>query len=160
MQQLPEGKQPGPNRVPNEVYKRLPKFCAPLLVQVINEARKKGTLPEHFLEGDISMLYKNKGEREDTRNYRPITLLNTDYKIFTRMLAQRMNKVVHQFVSETQKGFVPDAFIAEAAMLMKMTEAYINEEPNERQGIFLFLDMEKAFDSEYRTNSLRKAWTR
>ena len=34
---------------------------------------------DHFLEGDISMLYK-KGDREDPRNYRLITLLNSDYK--------------------------------------------------------------------------------
>ena len=52
---------------------------------------KKGKLPPHFLEGDVAMLYK-KGDREDPRNYRPITLLNTDYKIFTRILAKRMEE--------------------------------------------------------------------
>ena len=54
--------------------------------------------------------------------------------------------VVHEFVSETQKGFVPDVLIADATMLLRLVEAYINEEPEERKGIFLFLDMEKAFD--------------
>ena len=91
------------------------------------------------------MLYK-KGDREDPRNYRPITLLNTDYKIFTRILSKRMSTVVHQFVSESQKGFVPEVFIAEATMLLKLIESHINDEPEDRQGIFLFLDMEKAFD--------------
>ena len=91
------------------------------------------------------MLYK-KGDREDPRNYRPITLLNTDYKIFTRVLFKRLLGVVHEFVSETQKGFVPDVLIADATMLLRLVEAYINEEPEERKGIFLFLDMEKAFD--------------
>ena len=91
------------------------------------------------------MLYK-KGDREDPRNYRPITLLNSDYKVFTRVLSKRMITVVHQFVSECQKGFVPDVFIAEASTLLRLVEAYINEEGSERQGAFLFLDMEKAFD--------------
>ena len=41
---------------------------------------------------------------------------------------------------------MPKTFIAEASMLLRLTEAYINEEPDSRKGIFLFLDMEKAFD--------------
>ena len=68
---------------------------------------------------------------------------NTDYKVFTRILAKRMCRVVHEFVSECQKGFVPGTFIADATMLLRLIESHINEEPTERQGIFLFLDMER-----------------
>ena len=58
-----------------------------------------------------------------------------------------MKQVVHEFVSECQKGFVPHAFIAECTMLMNAVEAYINDEAHpERGGMMLFLDMEKAFD--------------
>ena len=147
MENLPTGKQPGPNRIPNAVYKYLSKRLAPMLAAVLNHALVTGKLPDHFLEGDISVLYKNKGDRDDPRNYRPITLLNTDYKIFTRILASRMRDVVHQFVAECQKGFVPDVFIAEATALLKLVEAYINEDDEEdRKGVLLFLDMEKAFD--------------
>jgi len=145
MENLPIGKQPGPNRVPNAVYKYMSKHFAPKLVAVLNEAIEQDRLPKHFLEGDISVLYK-KNERTDPRNYRPITLLNTDYKVFTRVLARRMCRVVHEFVAENQKGFVPHAFIAEATTMLGLIEAYINEEPLERKGILLFLDMEKAFD--------------
>ena len=147
MENLPTGKQPGPNRIPNAVYKYLSKRLAPMLAAVLNHALVTGKLPDHFLEGDISVLYKNKGDRDDPRNYRPITLLNTDYKIFTRILASRMREVVHQFVAECQKGFVPDVFIAEATALLKLVEAYINEDDEEdRKGVLLLLDMEKAFD--------------
>ena len=62
------------------------------------------------------------------------------------VLAHRMIKVVHAFVAECQKGFVPDTFIAEATMLTRLIEGYINEEGEGREGIMLFLDMEKAFD--------------
>ena len=57
-----------------------------------------------------------------------------------------MQKVVHQFVDSQQKGFVPDTFIADATMMLHLVEAYINEEPMEREGMMIFLDMEKAFD--------------
>ena len=91
------------------------------MTAMLEEAHKNGKLPSQFLEGDIAMLYK-KNEREDMRNYRPITLLNTDYKIFTRVLTARMRGVVHEFTSECQKGFVPDTFIAEATMMMQMVD--------------------------------------
>jgi hypothetical protein len=131
MERLPRGKQAGPNRIPNEMYKVMPVVFAKEFAALVNESIKakrikKGQLPKSFLEGDISMLYK-KGDREDPRNYRPITLLNTDYKIFTRVLSKRMLGVVHEFVSETQKGFVPDVLIADATMLLRLVEAYINE---------------------------------
>ena len=55
MLHLPTGKQAGPNRIPNAVYKYLAAFFAPKLAQVVNEATRKGHLPRHFLEGDILM---------------------------------------------------------------------------------------------------------
>ena len=78
------------------------------------------------------------------RNWR----LNGDYKIFTRIhariLTQRMNHAVVQFVSDDQNGFVPHAFIAENLLRLQMIQAYMDEEDEE--GLFVFLDMEKAFD--------------
>ena len=96
-----------------------------------------------MLEGTISVLYKKKA-RDDPRNYRPITLLNNDYKIWMRILSQRMNEAVLQFVSQDQNGFVPDAFIAENIIRLQLLQDLIESE--DREAIFLFIDMEKAFD--------------
>ena len=60
MENLPIGKQAGPNRVPNAVYKYMSRFFAPKLCAVLNEASTNGRLPKHFLEGDIAMLYKKR----------------------------------------------------------------------------------------------------
>ena len=46
-----------------------------------------------------------------------------------------MAKVVHEFVAECQKGFVPDSFIAEATMLTRLIEGYINEDGEDKEGI-------------------------
>ena len=127
------------------MYRCLSKAVAPKLAAILRAAVGGGALPAEMIEGEISVMYKKK-DREDVRNYRPLTMLNTDYKIYTKILARRMKKVVHEFVSESQKGFTPDDFIAECSMLLNLIEAWINEEPDERKGLFLFLDMEKAFD--------------
>ena len=90
-----------------------------------------------MLEGDITLLYKKK-DRTDVRNYRPLTMLNTDYKVYTKVLANRLKTVVHQFVSEAQKGFVPDVCRAECSMLLNLIEAWVNEEPEDRKGSSYF----------------------
>ena len=146
MQSLPLGKSAGPDRIPNAVYKYMPVYFSKKLGAMLRESVAHGALPSSFMEGDISLLYK-KESREDPRNYRPITLLQNAYKIFTRVLAKRMKKVVHEFVSECQKGFTPHAFIAECSMLTNLIEAYMNDDDHpERGAMILFLDMEKAFD--------------
>jgi hypothetical protein len=94
-------------------------------------------------EGDIVLLYK-KGDSRDPRNYRPITLLQVDYKILAKILVARMKKVVNNFVSKEQLGFVPKRLIGEATHLLKLAQAYLEEEG--RDGLLLALDWEKAFD--------------
>ena len=109
---IPIGKSPGPDCIPNKFYKTMSKYTAPILVNVFNESRTRGTLPKTMSQGTISVLYK-KGARDNPTNYRPITLLNGDYKILMRILTERMNESIVQWISKDQNGFVPDAFIAE-----------------------------------------------
>ena len=89
MEKLALGKSAGPNRIPNAVYRYLSKHFAPKFKAMIEEAVRRERLPKSMLEGEISVLYK-KNDRDDVRNYRPITLLNSDYKIYTKLLAQSM----------------------------------------------------------------------
>eukprot|EP00966_Prymnesium_polylepis_P128027 2960766-Prymnesium_polylepis.1 len=57
-------------------------------------------------EGSIILLYKKKDPR-GIRNYRPITLLNADYKILTKIIVSRFKRVMDSFVGAEQTGFVP-----------------------------------------------------
>ena len=140
---LPAGKSPGPDRIPNQFYRSFAEIIAPILTAVFEESRDVGALPPSMLEGIISVLYKKK-EREDPRNYRPITLLNGDYKIMMRILTARMNEAVMQFVSRDQNGFVPNSFIAENLLRLQLLQDLIESE--DQEAIYLFIDMEKAFD--------------
>jgi len=140
---LPLGKSPGPDRIPNKFYRVFARVVSPILTKVYNESKEHGHLPDTLNQGIISVMYKKKS-REDPRNYRPITLLNNDYKILMRILTARMNEAVVQFVSKDQNGFVPDGFIAENIMRLQLIQ-YIIETEN-MEAVFIFLDMEKAFD--------------
>ena len=141
-------KSPGPDGIPSELYKYFLNILAPILLGVFNEAIENGSLPDFMKEGIISLLYKKK-DRKDIRNYRPVTLLNSDYKIFTKILTARLKTVVTQLIDPMQTGFVPGRFIAENSQFMRLLQAILDERDD--PGLFLFLDMEKAFD--------RVSWT-
>jgi len=140
---LPLGKSPGPDCLPNDFYKTFRKKLTPILTAVFNFAHEQGHLPKEMTHGLISVLYKKK-DRKDPRNYRPITLLNGDYKILMRILTARLKKAASQFVSEQQNGFVPGGFIVENILLLQLIQEYVEEENLE--ALFIFLDFEKAFD--------------
>ena len=140
---LPSGKSPGPDRLPNAFYIATAGLIAPLLASFYNAAHAHGALPEDCKKGMITLLYK-KNDRCDPRNYRPITLLNGDYKLMMRVLTERFNKAVLEFASTEQNGFVPEGFIVENIWLLQALQALAEE--GDQEAMFIFLDFEKAFD--------------
>ena len=77
-----------------------------LFMEMIEETRKNGQFEPRIRSGEIALLYKKEDPRE-VRNYRPITLLNVDYKIFAHMLVSRLKVVLDYIITEAQLGFVP-----------------------------------------------------
>ena len=79
------------------------------------------------------------------KNWRPITLLNCDYKIATKCIACRIKKVLPKLINNDQTGFMKNRFIGENITLIDNIINYANAEQIE--GLLLFIDFEKAFDS-------------
>jgi hypothetical protein len=77
-------------------------------IQLLVEAcMRNGRVPESWKEARTILLYK-KGEREAIQNWRPISITNCVYRIFTCLMArswQAVNARVHLF-SDSQKGFI------------------------------------------------------
>ena len=136
-------KATGPDGIPAEFYTQFEYLILERLHAVLTEAVERGWLDENMREGDINLLYK-KGDAREVRNYRPITLLQTDYKIYYKLMVARMKTVCESFVSRPQVGFVPKRVIGEATHLLKLIQAYYYE--TEEEGLILALDWEKAFD--------------
>ena len=94
-------------------------------------------------EGLISLIFK-KGDRLDARNWRPISLLNVDYKLASRVIAGRLLKVIHLVVSGDQTCGVPGRFIGENVALLRDVVTFATE--SNIPVAVLSLDQEKAFD--------------
>ena len=97
-----------------------------------------------FSDGWMSPIYKEKGERTKVVNYRPITLLNTDYKLLTKVLTIQLASVAPDIIHPSQAGFVPGRKLRNHTQLAHMIMHWA--EANEVNGAIVALDQEKAYD--------------
>ena len=79
------------------------------------------------------------------KNWPPISLLNTDYKIATKCVANWLKKVVQLPIETNQTGYIKGRFIGENMMIRLISDTIAQHEND--QGMIFFLDFEKALDS-------------
>ncbi|CAB3997114.1 Hypothetical predicted protein [Paramuricea clavata] len=140
---MSRGKTPGSDGFPMEFFVCFWDLLGPDLVRILNLAYQQGQLSISQRRGIIIVLYK-KHDRLETKNYRPISLLNVDYKIATRAIAGRLLGVIGSIVGYDQTCGIPGHTISENLMLMRDLIEYAD-----RADIplaLLSLDQEKAYD--------------
>ena len=96
-----------------------------------------------FTTGWMCPLFKKK-DPTDIRNYRPITLMNADYKLLTKVMALQLMDHAHQLIHPDQAGFIPNRSIFNHIRLAKAILNYA--EVSEENSLILALDQEKAYD--------------
>ena len=143
MKNAPQNKSPGPDGIPEELYTTLHLTLAKQFTNLINNLNSETLTPLKWNESIIRIIFK-KGDKQQLKNYRPISLLKSDYKIFTKIIANRLGKIIRSIIHESQNGFIPNQDITDnafkAQMLLDLLDAK-NEE-----GFILSIDQEKAFD--------------
>ena len=115
------------------------------LVDVLNTCYASGSLSLSQQHGIISLAFK-RSDRLDARNWRPITLLNVDYKLASRVLAGSLLRVIHVVVNKDQTCGVPGRFIGENVALLRDVVDYTSF--SSVPAAVLSLDQGKAFDRE------------
>ena len=81
----------------------------------------------------------------DPSNYRPISLLDTCYKLYARILQRRIADAVDSCIRKTQYGFRKGRSTVNALFILRRLLEWVQ---NHKDGKFYmqFLDLEKAFD--------------
>ena len=109
---------------------------------VFEDISKHGLTPESkFTDGWICPIFKKKDPREIT-NYRPITLLNTDYKILTKSITNRVAKYAPKVIHPDQAGFTTEQQIEDQTELAHLIIRKCEEK--EENGMIVCLNQEKA----------------
>lgn len=139
---LNKNKSPGEDGLSAEFYLAFKDQLAPLLFKLYNSIELSQLTPKSLTKGIITLVFKNKGDKDKLENYRPISLLNTDYKILTKILANRIKTVIGSIVGPTQAYSIPGRDIADTIGTIRDTVRIMSAQG----GILLGVDLEKAFD--------------
>ena len=105
IKQLKPNKSPADDGIISEFYKTYWYLIKRELTDVIKYSLENDTLSITQYNAIITLLYK-KGNREDISNWRPISVLNTDYNIITKILAERLKLFLPKLINSDQKGFI------------------------------------------------------
>ena len=142
---MQNGKSPGSDGYTSDFYKFFWKDVGPFIFRSLNFGYESGKFSQFQSQGVITCIPKENKDRRYMANWRPITLLNTDFKIASAAIANRIKNVLPEIISNTQKGFMKDRFIGENIRLLYDLMHYLEE--NHLEGLLLLIDFEKAFDS-------------
>lgn len=104
-------------------------------------------IPEEWLEGKIFSIFK-KGNRHEYTNYRGITLLDSAYKIYAKIVTRRINVINEALLKEEQCGFRKGRSCSDCVFIIQQLIQKRRE--FNLPTYILFIDYEKAFDSVIR----------
>lgn len=144
MKWMKTGKAPGPDGIPVEFYKKYWPLLGPSLVSVLNKGLSGEGFPQNFVQGTVVLINKNKGDIENLAAWRPITLLNIDYKILAKVIANKIQGNMGDWISEFQAASVSDRYIHSKIWELRDTIEWCYE--RETDGILLSVDQKQAFD--------------
>ena len=141
---LSTAKAPGSDGFTVEFFSKFWNLLGPLLLEVINVCFADGELTDSMKSSITRLIFKKRGNIKDLKNWRPISLLNVDYKICSKSITRRLSKVLDSIVDSDQTCSIPGRSISSNLVMLRDTLDYI-EQTNET-GILVSLDQEKAFD--------------
>ena len=144
VQQLPNGKTCGNDGIPIDFYKVFWIKIKHIFCAVIEKVYKDQKLYDSALLGVINLIPKQKKDTRYLKFLRPITLLNSCYKVIEKAVANRLEPALEEIISVDQRGFLKNRRIASNIRtileLMKYTES------NQMDAMILSLDFLKCFD--------------
>ena len=153
--QLSKNKSPGLDGLTSEFYQVFWPTLKNDFLSVLTFSLSSGSLPHSFRRAIITLLPK-KGDLADISNWRPVSLLNTDYKIYAKLLAGRLKQCIDSVVGIDQSYCVPGRSIFDNINLIRDIIFYANV--NNTPLAVINLDQKKAFDNvdhTYLFNTLR-----
>ncbi|KAG1677856.1 hypothetical protein FOA52_008620 [Chlamydomonas sp. UWO 241] len=144
------GTAPGPDGIPVDVWRKLGEPAFVLLAAVFTAVGATGETPPGFLDGVVASIYKAK-DAADAANYRPLTMLGSDYRILAKVLATRWTPLLAAVVGPEQTAFLAGRRISDNICLTQMLPGLLAANAAEGVGptgaALALLDFRKAYDT-------------
>ena len=147
---LRTGSAPGPDGLSIPYYKSFMDILTPHMVRFFNSKARGEQFDSQINTALITVIPKPDKNPEDVQNYRPISLINNDLKVLTKILANRLAGFIGQYIHGNQVGFIPgrqgpDQIRRAIDIVSILQTNWPGGIP--QKGFLLSLDLQKAFDS-------------
>ncbi|MEW8547864.1 MAG: reverse transcriptase family protein, partial [Candidatus Thiodiazotropha sp.] len=155
LKSLTVGKASGPNGLNNRVLKELSSELSIPFCSFFNQSLRVGTLPVFYKEANVCPIPK-KGDMSAVSNYRPISLLNAEVKVFERLVFKYLYNHFHNnnLLSSFQSGFIPGDSTVNQLTFLYNTFCQALDSGKEVRAVFC--DISKAFDRVWHAGLLHK----
>ena len=137
-------KTPGEDGIPIDFYKVFWKLLRTPFQNMVRESYEIRILHKTARKGVLNLIPKAGKDTRNVKNLRPITLLNTDYKIIEKVIANRMLPALEHIINKYQRGFMRDRRIS--VNIRKMLDIMHEAEIEDLEAVILSLDFVKCFD--------------
>lgn len=138
-------KVPGNDEIPVEFYKGFWTLHSEPFVNCANECFENVEMYNSQKQAVICLIEKKGKDRTLLEKWRPISLVNVDAKLMSKVVANRLKKVLPCIIHYNQTGYVQDRYIGETVRsIFDIMEFTVNENV---PGMLIFIDFRKAFDS-------------
>lgn len=141
---MPNGKTPGMDELGCEFYKVFWRKLGPIYLRMIQYSLEQGRLNSSARNGIIQLIPKRDRDTLFLENWRPLTLLNTDYKIFSKALANRLKRVLPSLIDSDQTGFMKGRDIS--SNIRKVIDVIEYTKRHQIPAAILSIDWHKCFD--------------
>jgi hypothetical protein len=150
-------KAAGPDGIPNELLKFMPEPMQQAIHNLFVVMWITGDTPSEWKCSDTVLLYK-KGDPLDIKNYRPIALALTIYKLWTRVITEILSTFaeVHKMLSSSQEGFRKRRNTAR--QLSNVLNALEDAAHTSQDVYMLYVDFSSAFNTLDHDKLLRIMW--
>eukprot|EP00253_Pinus_taeda_P003424 PITA_03424 len=140
---LQPDKSPGPNGFSINFYRDHWHLIRKDLAKMLRGIQRKGKMGG-FTNSTFLALIPKENRPTSFSRFRPISLCNSSYKIFTKVIASRLQPLLPSLISENQGGFLPNRQIHDTITLVQ--EAIHSSTSRHEKGLVLKLDLANAFD--------------
>ena len=143
MMTLKRGKTPGGDGLTVELYKQFWHHLKLPLHEMYCQAVDEGQLNPTGRHGIINLIPKKNHDNLEVKNWRGISILNYDYKIWSKVIANRLEEVT-DMIGKDQTGFIKGRSLF--TNIRKTMEVISHLNGTNSPGIVVIIDFEKCFD--------------
>ena len=137
----------GPDEIYNEMLKCLEANGIEWITEIVNNCLAQKDIPEEWKHSRLYPIYKNSGSRLEMKNFRPIALISTIYKLFSSIINKRMQDYIqlNNLIPLEQSGF--QAGKDTHTNIKVLIDVIEDSNQHKKEFHAIFIDLSKAYDS-------------